>query len=169
MECRSRARFSLLAPNFTQQRGVLSPGTVDHHFAWHHQCVQLFIVSKPVERQCVKYSRVNPRGVAAGGPKPTQSCGWWASFHHLPSVRGDLLAKLSRFDEARPEFERAAALTRNSREYELLLERARACSKRPCSSLFFRCRIVTSPTPCRLFPDRGRARTSCLQDVPRFG
>ena len=45
-------------------------------------------------------------------------------YHLLPSVRGDLLAKLGRFDEARAEFERAAALTRNSREATLLLERA---------------------------------------------
>jgi len=50
------------------------------------------------------------------------------NYHLLPSVRGDLLAKLGRFDEARPEFERAAALTRNARERELLLERARACA-----------------------------------------
>jgi len=48
-------------------------------------------------------------------------------YHLLPSVRGDLLAKLSRFDEACAEFERAAALTRNARERELLLERARTC------------------------------------------
>jgi len=48
------------------------------------------------------------------------------NYHLLPSVRGDLLAKLGRFDEARAEFERAAALTRNARERELLLERARA-------------------------------------------
>ncbi len=46
-------------------------------------------------------------------------------YHLLPSVRGDLLAKLGRFDEARGEFERAAALTRNSRERTLLQERAR--------------------------------------------
>jgi predicted RNA polymerase sigma factor len=49
-------------------------------------------------------------------------------YHLLPSVRGDLLAKLGRFDEARTEFERAAALTRNARERELLLERAQACA-----------------------------------------
>src|SRR4029450_8948933 len=42
----------------------------------------------------------------------------------LPSVRGDLLAKLGRNEEARVEFERAAALTRNLRERELLLQRA---------------------------------------------
>jgi RNA polymerase sigma-70 factor (ECF subfamily) len=47
------------------------------------------------------------------------------SYHLLPSVRGDLLAKLGRHDEARAEFERAAALTRNARERALLLERAK--------------------------------------------
>lgn len=46
-------------------------------------------------------------------------------YHLLPSVRGDLLSKLNRKDEARQEFERAAALTRNVRERDLLLERAR--------------------------------------------
>ncbi|PYV10886.1 MAG: RNA polymerase subunit sigma-24 [Acidobacteria bacterium] len=52
-------------------------------------------------------------------------------YHLLPSVRGDLLSKLGRFDEARAEFERAASLTRNARERELLLERARACAGGP--------------------------------------
>jgi RNA polymerase sigma factor (sigma-70 family) len=49
-------------------------------------------------------------------------------YHLLPSVRGDLLAKLGRFEEARAEFERAAALTRNERERGLLLERASHCN-----------------------------------------
>jgi RNA polymerase sigma factor (sigma-70 family) len=49
------------------------------------------------------------------------------NYHLLPSVRGDLLVKLGRAQEALPEFERAASLTRNARERELLLERARAC------------------------------------------
>lgn len=49
------------------------------------------------------------------------------NYHLLPSVRGDLLKKLGRIDEARVEFERAAAMTRNAREKNLLLERARAC------------------------------------------
>jgi RNA polymerase sigma-70 factor (ECF subfamily) len=48
-------------------------------------------------------------------------------YHLLPSVRGDLLVRLGRLQEARPEFERAAALTRNARERELLLGRAAAC------------------------------------------
>ena len=52
-------------------------------------------------------------------------------YHLLPSVRGDLLAKLGRFDEARREFERAASLTRNARERELLRERAEACAREP--------------------------------------
>ncbi|MEP6619680.1 MAG: RNA polymerase sigma factor [bacterium] len=47
-------------------------------------------------------------------------------YHLLPSVRGDFLAKLGRSDEARVEFERAASLTRNGRERELLLARAAA-------------------------------------------
>jgi RNA polymerase sigma factor (sigma-70 family) len=51
------------------------------------------------------------------------------AYHLLPSVRGDLLAKLGRGNEARGEFERAAALTRNARERELLLERAAACNR----------------------------------------
>jgi RNA polymerase sigma-70 factor (ECF subfamily) len=51
-----------------------------------------------------------------------------ARYHHLPAVRGDLLAKLGRADEARAEFERAAALTSNLRERELMLERARAAA-----------------------------------------
>lgn len=49
------------------------------------------------------------------------------AYHLLPSVRGDLLLKLGRLSEARPEFEHAASLTRNVRERELLLDRARSC------------------------------------------
>ena len=51
------------------------------------------------------------------------------SYHLLPSVRGDLLVKLGRFAEARIEFERAASLTRNVRERELLLGRAARCGE----------------------------------------
>jgi len=51
------------------------------------------------------------------------------TYHLLPSVRGDLLAKLGRFGEAHGEFERAAALTRNARERRLLLERAAASAR----------------------------------------
>jgi RNA polymerase sigma-70 factor (ECF subfamily) len=51
------------------------------------------------------------------------------SYHLLPSVRGDLLFKLGRLDEARAEFERAASLTRNARERALLSERAAACAR----------------------------------------
>jgi predicted RNA polymerase sigma factor len=47
----------------------------------------------------------------------------------LPAVRGDLLAKLGRVDEARIELERAASLTRNERERDLLLERVAALTR----------------------------------------
>jgi predicted RNA polymerase sigma factor len=50
-------------------------------------------------------------------------------YHLMPSARGDLLAKLGRFDEARVEFERAASLTRNARQKAQLLERANACAR----------------------------------------
>jgi len=53
--------------------------------------------------------------------------GTLAGYHLLPSVRGDLLFKLGRLEEAQREFRRAAELTRNARERELLLERAAAC------------------------------------------
>ncbi|MFI5227672.1 MAG: RNA polymerase sigma factor [Gemmatimonadales bacterium] len=53
-------------------------------------------------------------------------------YHLLPSVRGDLLARLERFDEAAAEFQRAASLTQNARERELLL--ARAASSRPATA-----------------------------------
>jgi predicted RNA polymerase sigma factor len=55
-------------------------------------------------------------------------------YHLLPSVRGDLLSKLGRFKEAKKEFEKAARLTRNARERELLLGRAASASKSDTSS-----------------------------------
>jgi RNA polymerase sigma factor (sigma-70 family) len=51
------------------------------------------------------------------------------AYHLLPSVRGDLLQKLGRLEEARAEFERAAGLTRNDRERKLLRDRAAACAR----------------------------------------
>jgi RNA polymerase sigma-70 factor, ECF subfamily len=52
------------------------------------------------------------------------------TYHLLPSVRGDLLARLGRHTEARAEFERAASMTRNAREQALLTERARSSAQR---------------------------------------
>jgi RNA polymerase sigma factor (sigma-70 family) len=52
-----------------------------------------------------------------------------ATYHLLPTVRGDLLEQLGRRDEARAEFERAASMTRNERERALLLDRAAACGR----------------------------------------
>jgi predicted RNA polymerase sigma factor len=56
--------------------------------------------------------------------------GHLARYHLLHAARGDLLARLDRHDEARSEFERAAAMTANEREKTLLLERARAARGR---------------------------------------
>ncbi len=53
------------------------------------------------------------------------------NYHLLPAVRGDLLQKLGRFDQARVAWERAASLTRNARERDLLLARAAACARLP--------------------------------------
>lgn len=53
---------------------------------------------------------------------------WLKSYHLLPAVRGDLLRKLGRPEEARAEFERAASLTENVRERELLHRRAAECA-----------------------------------------
>jgi RNA polymerase sigma-70 factor, ECF subfamily len=52
------------------------------------------------------------------------------AYHLLPAVRGDLLDKLGRLDEARAEFARAASLTRNARERDVLLQRAAACDRK---------------------------------------
>jgi RNA polymerase sigma-70 factor, ECF subfamily len=57
------------------------------------------------------------------------------NYYLLPSVRGDLLTKLGRFDDALAEFERAATLTRNARERQLLLERADTCASYSAKSL----------------------------------
>jgi predicted RNA polymerase sigma factor len=51
-------------------------------------------------------------------------------YHLLPSVRGDLLVKLGRVDEARKEFEQAASMTLNESERKLLLNRAAECDSR---------------------------------------
>jgi RNA polymerase sigma factor (sigma-70 family) len=57
-----------------------------------------------------------------------------AAYHLLPAVRGDLLSKLGRFDEARAAFERAADLAHNTRERALMLERAGRCEGSPTSA-----------------------------------
>jgi hypothetical protein len=54
-----------------------------------------------------------------------------ARYHLLPSVHADLLYKLGHHPEARTAFERAAALTRNTRERDLLLTRAASCETEP--------------------------------------
>jgi predicted RNA polymerase sigma factor len=53
-----------------------------------------------------------------------------AGYHHLPSVRGDLLTRLGRYEEAAGEFRRAASLTKNIPERTVLLQRAAECDAR---------------------------------------
>ncbi|PZR87186.1 MAG: RNA polymerase subunit sigma-24 [Candidatus Nephthysia bennettiae] len=69
-------------------------------------------------------------GAAAGLAvvEALEAAGGIPGYHLLPSVRGDLLAKVGRMDEARAEFERAAGMTQNARERALLLDRAAGCS-----------------------------------------
>jgi predicted RNA polymerase sigma factor len=57
------------------------------------------------------------------------------TYHLLPAVRGDLLDRLGRWSEARAEFERAATLTRNAREREVLTRRAEGSARREAASL----------------------------------
>ena len=84
-------------------------------------------------KQRVRLGPLDCRGLASRGERPDAqpqkvrllSEPSLQGYHHLPSVRGDLLSKLGRLVEAR-EFERAASLTRNARERDLLLERARS-------------------------------------------
>jgi len=78
------------------------------------------------------------------------------SYHLLPSVRGDLLFKLGRIDEARAEFERAASLTRNTRERDLLLARARACAQ-GASRRGAATKPKPPPAPRRAFTRPGKA------------
>jgi RNA polymerase sigma factor (sigma-70 family) len=78
-----------------------------------NRAVALAMVSGPAEGLAI-VDRLTAEGSLTG-------------YHLLPSVRGDLLAKLGRAGEARAEFERAAGLTRNERERDFLLERAREC------------------------------------------
>jgi RNA polymerase sigma-70 factor, ECF subfamily len=73
-----------------------------------------------------------------------------AGYHHLPSVRGDLLARLGRHGEAAGEFRRAAALTRNGPERTVLLRRADDCDagvNLPLRNLRLRATPVTSTPP----------------------
>lgn len=81
----------------------------------------------------VELNRAVAVGMASGPEAGLELVDWLMDepalrgYHLLPSVRGDLLKKLGRLEEARAEFERAAAITQNARERNLLLERARSC------------------------------------------
>jgi len=83
----------------------------------------------------VELNRAVAVGMAAGPAKGLEVADALASeralegYPQLPAVRGDLLAKLGRLDEARQAFRHAATLTRNERERTLFLDRAAACER----------------------------------------
>jgi RNA polymerase sigma factor (sigma-70 family) len=89
----------------------------------------LHVAPSPVERLNHAVAVSMTRGPQAGLSIVDELTGYTAmrDYHLLPAVRGDLLAKLGRMDEARIEFERAARLSRNAPEREVLLRRAYAC------------------------------------------
>jgi RNA polymerase sigma-70 factor, ECF subfamily len=90
-------------------------------------------LAERVPSPVVELNRAVAVGMALGAAaaleivEPLRSEPALETYHLLPSVRGDLLFKVGRTAEARVEFERAAALTRNARERDLLLARAAAC------------------------------------------
>ena len=100
--------------------------------AAHRRALRGARARRPVTRRRAQPRRRHRHGArAAGRPGAVDGLAGepsLAGYHLLPSVRGDLLARLERHDEARVEFERAAALTGNVRERRLLLERAAACA-----------------------------------------
>jgi RNA polymerase sigma factor (sigma-70 family) len=103
---------------------------------WEHIARLYDVLAKLAESPVVELNRAVAVAMAFGPSAGLELVDALASepslenYHLLPSVRGDFLVKLGRFEEAHAEFERAASLTRNARERELLLERARAAAGR---------------------------------------
>jgi RNA polymerase sigma factor (sigma-70 family) len=103
---------------------------------WQHITALYFALSQLVPSPVVELNRAvaiaMAYGAAAGLALVDTLHGEHAleNYHLLPSVRGDLLSKLKRYGEARTEFERAAAMTRNERERALLLKRAADCESK---------------------------------------
>jgi RNA polymerase sigma-70 factor (ECF subfamily) len=102
---------------------------------WSRIAVLYYALMQRAPSPVVELNRAVAVGMAFGPAPALQivdtltSEGSLAAYHLLPTVRGDLLFKLGRLDEAKKEFERAASLTRNAREQTLLLERAAACKR----------------------------------------
>ena len=123
----ARGRYALQAAIAACHARALTPGDTD----WA-RIVRLYDeLSRLAPSPVVELNRAVAVGMAYGAAAGLELVDALTSepslqnYHLLPSVRADLLVKLGRLDEARVDFERAASLTRNARERELLLARAR--------------------------------------------
>jgi RNA polymerase sigma-70 factor, ECF subfamily len=140
-------RRGLAALERAQARGAAGPYTLQAAIAACHararanadtdwpRIVELYaVLAELAPSPVVELNRAVALGMALGPAAGLQLVDSLAaepsmkSYHLLPSVRGDLLVKLGRWGEARREFERAAALTRNRAEQKILLDRAAACA-----------------------------------------
>jgi predicted RNA polymerase sigma factor len=113
------------------QRRRLAPGETD----WGRIAAIYDALAQLVPSPVIELNRAVALGMAYGPAAGLELADTLLSepsltgYHLLPAVRGDLLAKLGRAEEARVEFERAASLTQNVRERTLLLERAAASAR----------------------------------------
>jgi RNA polymerase sigma-70 factor, ECF subfamily len=127
----ARGPYSLQAAIAACHARAPSPAETD----WARIAGLYLELAKVAPSPVVELNRAVAVGMAFGplaGLELVDALTWEPSlrnYHLLPSVRGDLLARLGRLDEARAEFERAASITRNARERGLLLDRARACAE----------------------------------------
>jgi predicted RNA polymerase sigma factor len=138
-----RARKLGVAGSYTLQAAIAAchaRAPVAGDTAWARIAGLYQELAKLVPSPVVELNRAVAVGMAFGPAAGLEIVDTLASepslqtYHLLPSVRGDLLFKLGRVDQARIEFERAAALTRNVRERELLLGRVRECEAAPETS-----------------------------------
>ena len=127
----SNGSYALQAAIADCHARALQPGDTD----WQRIAVLYGVLVEVTQSPIVELNRAVAVAMAEGpaaGLEIVEALGTEPSlkaYHLLPSVRGDLLVKLGRSAEAKPEFERAAAMTRNSREREVLLRRAAECGE----------------------------------------
>jgi RNA polymerase sigma factor (sigma-70 family) len=127
----SNGPYALQAAIAACHARALQPGDTD----WQRIAALYGVLVEVTQSPIVELNRAVAVAMAAGpaaGLEIVEALALEPSlkaYHLLPSVRGDLLVRLGRLAEAKPEFERAAAMTRNSREREVLLRRARECGE----------------------------------------
>jgi RNA polymerase sigma-70 factor, ECF subfamily len=127
----SRGRYALQAAIAACHARAITPEATD----WRHIAELYAELARLAPSPVVELNRAVAVAMAFGPAAGLELVDALASeaslrdYHLLPSVRGDMLSKLGRLEEARGEFGRAAALTRNARERQLLLDRAAACAQ----------------------------------------